>query len=78
MTLEVVESVPGFVLVLQVGSKSVSDGTHRLTLELDGRRVDRVVCDCPGFRYRGRCHHAAAISDLAAEATPVLGRIHDP
>ncbi len=67
MTLEVLESIPGILLVLRIGSRSSPDGTHTLTLELEGRRVTRILCDCPGFRFRSRCHHTSSLEDLAAE-----------
>lgn len=70
--IEVLESVPGFVLVLRIGSRSRPSGSHTLTLELDGRRVDRVLCDCEGFRFRQSCHHTRSLEDLAAEPPEVL------
>jgi uncharacterized Zn finger protein len=38
------------------------------TLEVDG---PDVVCDCPGFEYRGNCTHARALKGaLNAGAKP--------
>lgn len=63
--MKVLESVPGEVLVLEVGSRSGKFGQHTVvvTYARDGS-VASTTCTCPGWNYRGICHHVGSIKDL--------------
>lgn len=44
---------------------SKGDGTsYALTVEGDGT----VVCECKGFRYRGKCRHVASVTEAEYRA----------
>ncbi len=47
------------------GRYRVSGGSQPHILELD-LRSGALLCDCPGFKFRGRCRHAPA--DPASDA----------
>lgn len=67
--LSILENVPGAIVVLRVGSRSGSSEGHIVTLEYgpDGR-LHSANCDCPGYVYRGVCHHVRAVWDLPGGA----------
>lgn len=72
--MQVLEYVPGALLILKVASRSgeFPDG-HSVVVEYDEETVVRVSCDCPGFEWHQKCHHVESIEDLVGrrkEETP--------
>jgi hypothetical protein len=70
--VEIVESVPGALLILRVGSRSGLFKEHFVNIAFgDDGRIAEVTCSCKGFEYHGYCHHVTSVRDL-------IGRVeHD-
>ncbi len=51
------------------GRYRVSGGSQPHILELD-LRSGALLCDCPGFKFRGRCRHVDAVNRFESGDAP--------